>query len=187
MASFESKEISFSRAPHSILKSIIHPIFIYVILFWVATLKHISRKFLGYRKEHHHHRVILDYNVEDSSQAMDTLKILSIYDRLYLGKAKFMYKVYQRITPDYISEQFTLRNNVNISVNLRSATACCFIPPKPRTEYYKHSLRYSGCLVWKIYFHQQSSYMLSEHFRNSLRQGLINFLSELHFKTCSGN
>ena len=131
MASFESKEISFSRAPHSILKSIIHPIFIYVILFWVATLEHISRKFLGYRKEHHHHRVILDYNVEGSSQAMDTLKILSIYDRLYLRKAKFMYKVYQRITPDYISEQFTLRNNVNISVNLRSATACFLLHRSP--------------------------------------------------------
>ena len=49
-------------------------------------------------------RVILDYNVE----AMNTLKILSIYDRLYLRKAKFMFKVYQHITPDYISEQFTL-------------------------------------------------------------------------------
>ena len=59
-----------------------------------------------------------------------------------------MFKVYQHITPDYISEQFTLRNNVNTSVNLRSATTCCFIPTKPRTEYYKHSLRYSGCLVW---------------------------------------
>ena len=34
--------------------------------------------------------VILDYNVEDSSQAMDTLKIISIYDRLYLRKAKFI-------------------------------------------------------------------------------------------------
>ena len=53
-------------------------------------------------------RVILDYKVEDSSQAMDTLKILSIYDRLYLRKAKFMFKVYQHITLDYISEQFTL-------------------------------------------------------------------------------
>ena len=76
---------------------------------------------------------------------MDTLIILSIYDRLYLRKAKFIFKVYQHVTPDYIyiSEQFTLRNNVNTSVNLRSATACCFIPPKPRTEYYKHSLRYS--------------------------------------------
>ena len=98
-------------------------------------LKQISRKLFGYRKEH----IILDYNVEDSSQAMDTLKILSIYDRLYLRKAKFMFKVYQHITPDYISEQFTLRNNVNTSVNLRSATACCFIPPKHRTEYYKHN------------------------------------------------
>ena len=38
-----------------------------------------------------------------------------------------MLKVYQHITPDYISEQFTLRNNVNTSVNLISATACCFI------------------------------------------------------------
>ena len=29
-------------------------------------------------------QLILDYNVEDSSQAMYTLKILSLYDRLYL-------------------------------------------------------------------------------------------------------
>ena len=43
-------------------------------------------------------RVILDYNVEDFSQAMDTLKILYIYDRLYIRKAKFMFKVYQHIT-----------------------------------------------------------------------------------------
>ena len=93
-------------------------------------------------------RVILDYNVKDSSQAIDTFKILSIYDRLYLRKVKCMCKAYQHITPDYISEQFTLRNNVNTSVHLRSVSACCFIPPKPRTEYYKHSFIYSGCLVW---------------------------------------
>ena len=92
--------------------------------------------------------VILDYYVEDSSQAMYTLQNLSIYNRLYLRKDKFMFKVYQHNTPDYISEQFTLRNSVNTSVNLRSATACCFIPPKPRTKYHKHSLRYSGCMVW---------------------------------------
>ena len=55
---------------------------------------------------------------------MATLKILSIHDRLYLRKGKFMFKVYQHNTPDCISEQFTLRNNVNTSVHLRSATAC---------------------------------------------------------------
>ena len=59
-----------------------------------------------------------------------------------------MFKIYNNVAPTYISENFTLRNNANTSINLRSASAGCFIPPKPRTEYFKHSMRYSGCLVW---------------------------------------
>ena len=94
-------------------------------------------------------RVILDYNVDDIHEAMNTLNIMSLYDRLYLRKAKFMFKVANNnMTPTYISENFTLRNNVNTIILLRSATAGCFVPPKPRTEYFKHSLRYSRCLVW---------------------------------------
>ena len=93
-------------------------------------------------------KVILDYSVDNSSEAMQSLKIMSIYDRLYLRKAKFMFKIFNNTAPVYISENFTLRNNVNTSINLRSSAAACSIPPKPRTEYYKHSLRYSGCLVW---------------------------------------
>ena len=95
-------------------------------------------------------RVILDYNVENSNEAMSSLKILSIYDRLYLRKAKFMFKVYNNITPKYITENFTLRKNedTGTSIMLRSSSAGCFVPPKPRTECFKHSLRYSGCLVW---------------------------------------
>ena len=43
----------------------------------------------------------------------------------------------------------TLRNNVlDANVSLRSSTAGCFVPPKTRTEYFKNSLRYSGCLLW---------------------------------------
>ena len=67
---------------------------------------------------------------------MDTWKILYIYDRLYLRKAKFMFKVYQRITPDYISEQFILRNNVNTSVNLRSATDVFLMIPSCKYLYH---------------------------------------------------
>ena len=47
-------------------------------------------------------RVILDYNVDDSQEAMSSLKILSVYDRLFLRKAMFMFKVYNDITPAYI-------------------------------------------------------------------------------------
>ena len=143
-----SKVKKFLSQEHRILfyKSYIQPHIDFCNIVWGSSSETNKQKILRLQKRAC--RVILDYKVEDSSQAMDTLKILSIYDRLYLRKAKFMFKVYQHITPDYISEQFTLRNNVNTSVNLRSATASCFIPPKPRTEYYKHSLRYSGCLVW---------------------------------------
>ena len=57
---------------------------------------------------------------------------MSIYDRIHLRKAKFMFKVYNNIVPTYISESFTQRNNVNTRINLRSSSAGCFIPPKPR-------------------------------------------------------
>ena len=93
-------------------------------------------------------RVILDYNVEDSNEAMQSLKILSVYDRLFLRKAKFMFKVYHNLTPTYISENFVLRNEMNMSINLRSATAGCFVPPHPKKECFKQSMRYSGCLIW---------------------------------------
>ena len=78
---------------------------------------------------------------------MNALQILSIYDRLFLRKAKFMFKVYNEITPTYISENFILRNNLNDSVVLRSTTSGCFVPPKPRTEYFKQSMKYSGCVI----------------------------------------
>ena len=59
-----------------------------------------------------------------------------------------MFKVYHNLTPTYIGENYNLRSNLNISVNLRSASTRCFVPPKPRTECFKQSLRYSGCLIW---------------------------------------
>ena len=93
-------------------------------------------------------RVILDYNVENSHEAMKSLNIQSIYDHLFLRKAKFMFKVYHNLTPTYIGENYNLRSNLNISVNLRLALTRCFGSPKPRTECFKQSMRYSECLIW---------------------------------------
>lgn len=93
-------------------------------------------------------RVILDYNVECISEAMHTLGIMSIYDRIFFRKAKLMFKVYNRIAPAYIAENFEVRQvNENVPV-LRSSTSGCFVPPKPKKDLFKKSLRYSGCLVW---------------------------------------
>ena len=116
-------------------------------------------------------RVILDYNVDDIHEAMKTLKIMSVYDRLYLRKAKFMFKVANNMTPTYISENFTSRNN---GIMLRSSTAGCFVPPKPRTEYFKHSLRYSGCLVWNSLPQEVKNAQTPDTFHNRCLKWLIN-------------
>ena len=79
---------------------------------------------------------------------MKSLNIHSIYDRVFLRKAKFMFKVFHEKAPVYIKENFKLRSNVNNSIVLRSATAKCYVPPKPSTEAFKQSMRYSGCMVW---------------------------------------
>ena len=52
-------------------------------------------------------KVILDFNVNDINEAMKSLKIMSIHERLYLRKAKFMFKIYNNVAPTYISENFT--------------------------------------------------------------------------------
>ena len=41
--------------------------------------------------------------------SMKSMKIMSIYERLYLRKAKFMFKIYNNVAPTYISENFTLK------------------------------------------------------------------------------
>ena len=120
-------------------------------------------------------KVVLDYNVDDIHEAMKTLKIMSVYDRLYLRKAKFMFKVANNMTPTYISENFTSRNHVtNTAMLLRSSTAGCFVPPKPRTEYFKHSLRYSGCLVWNSLPQEVKNAQTPETFHNRCLKWLMN-------------
>ena len=96
-------------------------------------------------------RIILDYNVENIYQSMNDLKIMSMTERVFLRKAKFMYKVSNNLTPGYINEMFTKRqvhDNVHDSYVLRSMTADNFLLPKPNTELYKGSLAFSGPVIW---------------------------------------
>lgn len=93
-------------------------------------------------------KIILDYNVENILESMEELKILTIYDRLYLRKAKFMHKVSKRESPPYISELFherILHENVPM---LRSSSEHSFITPRPYKEIFKQSLTYAGPIIW---------------------------------------
>ena len=63
--------------------------------------------------------------------------MMTISERIFFRKAKFMFKVSKGITPEYINEMFTKRQdnrNANDSLVLRSVTADNLILPKPNTE-----------------------------------------------------
>ena len=160
-------------------KSYIQPHIDFCSIVWGNTSE--ANKLKIYRLQKRACHVILDYNVEDTFEAMNSLKILSIYDRLFLRKAKFMFKVYNEImfkvyneiTPTYISENFTLRNNVNDSVVLRSITSGCFVPPKPRTEYFKQSMKYSGYLIWNSLSDEVKGAKTLETFHNRCLKWLV--------------
>ena len=143
-------------------KSYIQPHIDFCNIVWGSTSE--ANKLKIYRLQKRACRVILDYNVEDSKESMKSLKIQSVYDRLFLRKAKFMFKVFNESAPKYITETFTLRSNVNTSLVLRSATSQCYVPPKPRTEGFKQSMRYSGCLIWNSSKHQIWSLEFSPFF-----------------------
>ena len=52
-------------------------------------------------------KIILNYEYDDIASSMDDLKIMSIYERIFLRKAKFMFKISKAITPSYINIMFS--------------------------------------------------------------------------------
>ena len=118
-------------------KSYIQPHIDFCNIVWGSTSESNKLKILRLQKRAI--RVIFDYNVENTQEAMKSLNIQSIYDHLFLQKAKFMFKVFNSLTPTYVSENFSTRSNLNTSVNLRSTSVRCFVPPT-RTQCFKQSI-----------------------------------------------
>ena len=93
-------------------------------------------------------KIIFDYNVENVVESMEDLKMLTVYDRLYLRKAKFMKKVPLGECPPYISELFqecVPKENILI---LRSSSKHSFITTRPYKEILKQIITYSGPTIW---------------------------------------
>ena len=93
-------------------------------------------------------KIILDYNVNDIMESMQDLKILNVFDRLYLRKAKFMYRVSRGETPQYVNELFQQRPQNENEPQLRSTSGLTFVPPRPNKEIFKQSITYSGPIIW---------------------------------------
>ena len=64
---------------------------------------------------------------------MEELKILNVYERIFLKKAKFMFKISQSLTPEYINER-PLNNTLQ---SHRSSKTINYVLPRPRKELFK--------------------------------------------------
>ena len=138
----------FLTVPHRVqfYKSYIQPHIDYCNTVWGGTSQiNLNRIF---RLQKRACKIILDYNVEDILESMEELKILNVFDRLYLRRAKFMYKVCKNECPPYINELFHERKpNENLPA-LRSLSEHSFVTPGPHKEIFKQSLAYSGPIIW---------------------------------------
>ena len=127
-------------------KSYVQPHIDYCNTIWGGT----SQRNLDriYRLQKRACKIILDYKYENIADSMEELKILNIYERIYLKKAKFMFKISKSLTPKYINEMFHLRPLNNTLQSLRSSATINYVLPRPHKELFKQSLIYSGPLIW---------------------------------------
>ena len=127
-------------------KTYIQPHIDYCNLVWGGTSQmNLERIF---RLQKHACKIILDYNVDNVFQSMTDLKILTVFERLFLRKSTFMFKVKKSETPPYINEMFDQRTYDQNMPLLRSALSSYFIPPRPKKEIFKQSIIYSGPILW---------------------------------------
>ena len=127
-------------------KTYIQPHIDYCSSIWGGTSQHNLNRI--YRLQKRAVKIILNYEYDDIAVSMDTLKVLNVYERIFLRKAKFMFKISKSITPSYINQMFSLRSMNETLQSLRSTSNLNFLTPRPQKEIFKQSLIYSGPVIW---------------------------------------
>ena len=79
---------------------------------------------------------------------MNELKILNIFERFFLRKAKFTFKISKSVLPSIVSQMFYSRPFNEMLQSLRSTGALDFYTSRPQKEVLKQSLIYSGPVIW---------------------------------------
>ena len=95
-------------------------------------------------------RLILQDEYTDFDNAKSTLKMLAFEESVFLNKAKMMFKVVNRLIPEYVYRLFERRPVDSLNMSLRSISNCnkMFNIPKPHLSKFKESMSYSGPIIW---------------------------------------
>ena len=93
-------------------------------------------------------KLILGSEYRHLDETSNHLNILSFNERVFLNKAKMMYKIANNIAPSYLINLFQMRKSSDDTISsLRSVTNINFLIPKPKLNLFKNSLSYSGAII----------------------------------------
>ena len=73
---------------------------------------------------------------------MDELKLLNIYESIFLRKAKLMFKTSKSVLPLYVKDFSSFQPFNETLQSLKSTGALDFYTPRPQKEIFKQSLIY---------------------------------------------
>lgn len=123
-------------------------------------------------------RVITKAAYDDSAtEILDQLGWDKLTDRRKKLKAVLMFKAGHNLVPTYLHELFTPYES---SYDLRDKDNKLTLP-KPRTDYLKRSISYSGPALWNSLPHQTRASLTISNFK----KGINDFLSTTHSRTAN--
>ena len=93
-------------------------------------------------------KIIFGQDYVSVSDSLEKMSSLSIFDKVILHKAKFMYKVSKGLVPSYISNMFEKEEKAYNC--LRTTNLNNFKKPRPKLELFKQSISFSGPSVWNM-------------------------------------
>ena len=129
----------------SIYNSLVQPHFDYCSSVWGSCSKNLSQKLQ--KLQNRAARVITFSNYDRSTNELLRMVNWVKLDRQRLvDKSIMMYKIVNKMVPDYLSLHFVFRSDT-LTYNLRGSDFSLAIP-QPRTNYCKRSLLYSGAVLW---------------------------------------
>ena len=114
-------------------KAYIQPHLDYCNIIWGNTKK--ANIHISLRLQRRACRTIFGDQYTTLNEALVIINSLNIEQRIFLQKAKFMYRVSQHAVPSYISDMF--HPTVVSERNLRSANELNYITPRPNKELFK--------------------------------------------------
>ena len=152
----------------SVYQGLIEPYFSYRAPVWDDIGSKLSDKLQ--KLQNRAARVITcsSYDVSSSS-VLDQLGWKNLHTNRKMQKAILMYKVVNSLTPTYLQDLFFPRVSHH---RLRDSDAKLYVP-KPRKDYLKHSLSYSGAVLWNSLPESLRSCQSLSSFKRSLKNNSI--------------